>query len=309
MAQNIQDTGLGNLDQIYLSIIPPLSTEQKLPEPDAIIKLAQSHAKQHEHLQHSKEAGDAYLWLFRTAKTFSKGSSIATKATAMLMEYLRTVTLSLELREDQKYDESDINDLKGLRSTLEQELRSVDRGVLSSLMSLYEGKPRDWSCIPVQEARSGWVDGAEYAEASRYPETFNYTELHSLAKSSEWWKVRDLLKKEDANPKDIHDWTPLHYAAAKGCTETVENLVWHQANVNAPDLLEWTPLHYACQFGYTSVVQYLVHNGAELDLRGRDGVAPLHCAAMHGHQVVVRSLIEGGAALDILDASGDTPLH
>jgi ankyrin repeat protein len=234
--------------------------------------------------------------------TFPEQSRIATKATAVLIEYLRIVTLALELREDQRYEERDIKQLKELKSTLEEELSSVGSGILSSFMTLYEDQGRPWKCVPVQEARFS-------ADHSR---TFDYTELHRLAQSSrrsERNELKKILAKKGANPKDILDWTPLHYAAAKGPVDAIGILLKHQANANALDLLEWTPLHYACQSGKTSIVQNPIREGPELDVRGRDGLAPLHCAAMNGHVDVVRSLIEAGAALDVLDASRNTPLH
>ncbi|KAK1770501.1 ankyrin repeat-containing domain protein [Phialemonium atrogriseum] len=305
MAQDIENTGLGSLDQIYLSIIPPLSMHEKLPQPNAIVELARQHAKQHEQLQHWKQAGDAHLWLFRTARTFPEHSGIATKATAVLMEYLRTVTQALELREDQQYDDRDFEQLKDLKSTLERELRTVGRGILSSLIRLYEEQGRGWKCVPVQEARSGWEE-----EAANPKNNYNWTPLHYAVAKDTGYTVIELLKHQaNVNAADLLEWTPLHYAVAKDTGYTVIELLKHQANVNAPDLLEWTPLHYACQRNETSVVQNLFREGAELDVRGRDGVAPLHCAAMNGCVDVVRSLIEAGATLDILDASGNTPLH
>ncbi|RSL84277.1 hypothetical protein CEP51_003995 [Fusarium floridanum] len=45
MVQDISNTGLGSLDQIYLCVIPPLSAEQKLPETAKVIDLALKQAK------------------------------------------------------------------------------------------------------------------------------------------------------------------------------------------------------------------------------------------------------------------------
>ncbi|KAH9206686.1 hypothetical protein DL95DRAFT_450718 [Leptodontidium sp. 2 PMI_412] len=173
-----QSTGLGSLEEIYLSVIPPLSLEQKLPQADAIIELARQYAKRHEQLGHWKEAGDAYLWLFRTAKTFPE--SIATKATAVLIEYLRTVTLAIELKEAQKYEKGDIQGLKELKSSLEEELKTVGQWILSSLMRLYEEQGRPWECTLVQEA------GSAGEQDTSYPETFKSTKLHRLAQSPGW---------------------------------------------------------------------------------------------------------------------------
>ncbi|RYP78372.1 hypothetical protein DL771_000557 [Monosporascus sp. 5C6A] len=138
-------------------------------------------------------------------------------------------------------------------------------------------------------------------------------QLHSLAQSQDLdagWSIEMILNNgEDVNRKDIHGWTPLHYAAAKGLAYIAGRLLEHQADVTARTFSDWTPLHYACQRREISMVQTLLRRGAEPNVQGRDGVAPLHCAAMSGNVDAVRTLIETGATLDVLDASGNTPLH
>ncbi|RYP46521.1 hypothetical protein DL768_007293 [Monosporascus sp. mg162] len=305
MVHEVHNTGLGSLDQIYLSIIPSLSMAQKLPEPDKIITLARERAKPHERAQHWKQAGDTYLWLFRTTKSFPPESNMFTKATAVLMEYLRTLTLAIELREHQHYEERDIKGLKDIKWSLEKELRSVDGRILSSLMTLYKKQGREWKCGLVQETGS--------AGNANYQLTFASTKAHELAQSQDL-TVHEMFETaqeggKDVNRKDILDWTRLHYVAAEGQTHAVMELLEQQADINARDFVDWTPLHYACQHDYISTLQTLLREGAELNVQGRNGVAPLHCAATSGHVDAVRTLIEAGAALDVLDASGNTPLH
>ncbi|KLU85217.1 hypothetical protein MAPG_04247 [Magnaporthiopsis poae ATCC 64411] len=303
MAQDVQSTGLGSLDQIYLSIIPPLGEQQRLPQTTAIVELARRQAEKHEQLQHWKQASDAYLWLFQVAQTYPGQSGIATKATAVLMEYLRTITQALELREAQ-YDQGDARELKKLKSELENKLRTVDRQILSGLMSLYEQQARYWICVPVQEARSGLVNEI------CYPWTFEFTPLHDAAGSDDMPETTGLFsrgRRSYLNAKDIHGWTPLHYAVAKGSEYITPMLLERQADVNAQDLSGWTPLHYACKAGKPAMVRKLLGERAEPSVRGKDGMTPLHCAVTNGHLDVVRQLIEAGAALDVPDASGATP--
>lgn len=226
---------------------------------------------------------------------------MTTKVAAVLMEYLRQVTSAIELREAQP-EESDFQ-LKKLKSSIEKELKTVGRETLSSFMRLYEAQGRGWKCDLVQE------EGSASAKDITYHGTFHFTKLHRLAKSPD--SDAPLMVRADGgnvNSRDIHDWTPLHYTAAKGSVHVVEQLLPHQTEVNARDLLEWTPLHYACQRGETIIVQCLLRKGADVNAQGRNGVAPLHCAAMNGQQGVVSLLIEAGAGIDVLDASGNTPL-
>lgn len=319
MAQEIYSTGLGSLDQIYLSIIPPLSEERMLPQADVIVDLAREQAKPHEQLQRWKAAGDVYLWLFRTAKTFQEQIDIAagatskttppeqngvtTRATAVLMEYLRKVTETIELRQNQHYNEADICNLKMVESSLKKELEAANQQVLSNLSKLYRIQRRPWNYRPVQDTEPTQGEDAVYLQM------FHFTQVHLLAHSNIWSHTEVYpLDMKDLNLKDIHDWTPLHYAAASENEIVFRGLLQRQADVNAKDLLEWTPLHYACQHDTALFVEEIIREGADIDARGRDGIAPLHCAAMRGHLDVVLTLVKAGATADILDGSGNTPL-
>ncbi|KAG8408095.1 hypothetical protein J3459_018193 [Metarhizium acridum] len=306
LAEDIHNSGLGNIHRSYLSIIQPLSAEQKLPKPDNVIALARKHAKPHERLQHFEEAVDIYLWLFRTAKTFPRESSILAKAIAILMENLRTVALTTKLREAQQYSVYRVEAIRAAKTKLEKELKQVDRTVLSCLMSLYKGQRRQWECDILQDA-GPTMDGQ-----TSYPETFNHTPLHQKCQMD-----RDIneelaaLKTRDINQKDIHDWTPLHYAAANSSSLLVEDLLAFRADANARDPLDWTPLHYACNAPSDGLaVRFLLKDGrSQVNAQSIDGVAPLHCAAMNGDIRAVEILVQAGAALDIQDASGNTALH
>ena len=85
LAQDIQSTGLGSLEDVYMSLIPPLSAEDKLPRADVIVEWAREYAKPHEERRHWTEAAKPYVWLFQTAKSSGR-REITTKATARLME-------------------------------------------------------------------------------------------------------------------------------------------------------------------------------------------------------------------------------
>ncbi|KAM3516176.1 hypothetical protein MY11210_000198 [Beauveria gryllotalpidicola] len=306
MAHEIEGTGLGSLDQVYLSIIPPLSAEQKLPQADAIVELAKKHARQHEQLKNWKQAGDTYLWLFKRAKTFPEYSVITARSTAVLMEYLRTVTISIELRQRQQYEERDVQGLKDLKSKLEEEMKTVGRGILSHLMRIYEEQGRGWNCIPVKEARCGWV------ENTSFPSTFNFTKLHHLSQNGRWWELKEMLEKAgNVNPKDIHDWTPLHYAVAKGSPDVIQQLLKRRVNTNAQDHVGRTPLHVAAVNGHEAVARLLaVAAGADKEIKDHDGRTPLHLAAASGSKDVARLLaVQAGADREAKDGLGRTPLH
>ena len=217
MVQDIQTAGLGSLDQIYLSIIPPLSVQQRLPRTEAIVDLVRRQARPLEKLHRWVEAGEVYLWLLRTARSFPEESSFATSAIAVFMEYLRTVSLNHEFREAQR-DEDDpkTQELGNLKSCLERELEPVGRGVWSRFMRVYEIRKRDWRCVPVQQARCGWVESTVWPEKTQL---FGRKEIHGFSPRS------DYLDPHNVDAKDIHNWTPLHGAVSNEDIHRIEKFV------------------------------------------------------------------------------------
>lgn len=57
VAIEIQQTGLGSLEEVYQSILPPLSLPNKLPQPDEMIELARKEARVHQKAGQWEEAG------------------------------------------------------------------------------------------------------------------------------------------------------------------------------------------------------------------------------------------------------------
>ncbi|KAJ4308776.1 hypothetical protein N0V84_011892 [Fusarium piperis] len=301
LAQDIQSTGLGSLEDIYLGIIPPLSRENKLPRADAIIEWARENAKPHEELGHWKEAADAYLWLFRTAEMFSGRDDITTKSIALLMEYLRALADAIKLRKAQQFEGRDIQELEQLQLKLEDKLRNAGvEDTLARLMDLYDVQGRSWECSLVESSEP--LDDEE--------DMLDFTRLHWLAHNDEDYDIIPNLKASNVgvNGKDILDWTPLHYAAAKPSIAALRELLTNRANVNARDIRGRTPLHYACRHRNAQLVQSLLREGAAINIQDTDGMAPIHHAAMHGHRPTMQSLIEAGTDVNLVDALGNTPL-
>ncbi|KAJ0385849.1 hypothetical protein COL922a_005554 [Colletotrichum nupharicola] len=175
MVREIEGSGLGNLADIYLSVIPPLSEKNKLPQADdAIIEMAREQAKQHEQLQNWEQATKIFVWLFRTANIFRERGMI-TKATAVLMEYLRQVSSTIDLIEgDSEYD---LEQLEEAKKTTEKELNeSADNQVLLSLMVLYSRQGREWKCAAFCEQ-----DARTSRENNKRLKEFNFTNLHRNA--------------------------------------------------------------------------------------------------------------------------------
>ncbi|KAJ0381287.1 hypothetical protein COL26b_000632 [Colletotrichum chrysophilum] len=286
MISEIESSGFGNLADIYFSVIPPLSEKHRLPQADdTIIAMAREKAEQHEQLQHWEEATKIYLWLFRTANTF-KERGMLTKATAVLMEYLRQVSSTIDLSEGESgYI---LEPLKEAKRTIEKELnKSADHQVLMSLMALYARQGREWKCATFceQDAQTSCDENDERLDE------FNFTYLHKKACGDGF----DLIytQRSDLNAKDILRWMPLHYAARARSWYAVYEFLDRGADVSSVDLNGYTPLHYACQFSMEMdkdadnremVIKYLIREDTDVNFQGRDEMTPLHYASMEGNE-------------------------
>ncbi|KAF3808983.1 hypothetical protein GCG54_00011175 [Colletotrichum gloeosporioides] len=313
MILEIEPSGLGSLADIYLSVIPPLSENHRLPQADdAIIEMAREKAKQHEQLHQWEEAARTYIWLFQKEKTF-KGRDMLTKAAAVLVEYLRQVSSAIDLRAgDLGNSLEPLNDAKNI---IDKELNiSTDRQALLSLMVVYAKQGREWKCAAINEQ-----DGLTSAKKnSKLPTEFNFTTLHERAQKNR--RVYPYgTRRPNPNVKDIHHWTPLHYASRIRSSHSVGDLLHGGADVNSIDLTcnGCTPSHYACQFSMEldrdpddrkRIIDNLLRESADVNCQGRDGKTPLHYASMEGNDSIASVLIEAGANLDVTDTLGNTPL-
>jgi ankyrin repeat protein len=93
----------------------------------------------------------------------------------------------------------------------------------------------------------------------------------------------------------VRDPLPLHAAAARGGTATLEVLLAHGGRVDstAPD--GRTPLHAAAMNGRTETVEYLLDQGADVNAATSAGANPLQMAVDRGRPEAVRVLLGRGA--------------
>ncbi|AWP16209.1 putative tudor domain-containing protein 6-like [Scophthalmus maximus] len=120
------------------------------------------------------------------------------------------------------------------------------------------------------------------------------TELHQAAAAGDVERVEDILRQKKCSPnqRDI-DWcykTPLHWAAAKGFTETVRILIEHGARPCLRTDYGWTPAHFAAESGRLAVLRLLHSSHAPIDKEDCYGDKPARIAEIYGHQDCVRFL-------------------
>lgn len=120
------------------------------------------------------------------------------------------------------------------------------------------------------------------------------TELHQAAALGDYDLVSEILKKElyDPNYKDI-DWndrTALHWAAAKGQSDTVKLLIDYGARPCLRTDTGWTPAHFAAESGKLSVLRTLHSLHAPIDATDLHGDTPRRIAEIYGHRDCVKFL-------------------
>lgn len=269
------------LDEIYVSLIPALSAENKLPDPSAVVELAHKHAKRYLVQQDWGKACKPYLWLSDIARSFPKDSVPSVKSIAVLLEYVRIMTQAIEMRCHTDDDEV-FDPLVKARNNIEFQIKLwlgsndslTSQTILSHLMTLYNEQGRKWRWDSWETSQDPTTIPNTTTD---YPHTFGFDRLHRLCQEGRRLTNERVMAAlnpgQSVKQPDVMNWTPLHYIAVNGSAGSVELLLELDADVNGRDFVDWTPLHYACQRGNRSMVRSLLRANADVHLRGIDGVS------------------------------------
>ena len=84
--------------------------------------------------------------------------------------------------------------------------------------------------------------------------------------------------------------TPLYFAAEKGHTHVVMELIKAGADVNQADSEGFTPLHVAAQDGHEGIVALLIQAGADVHKAGKNGYTPMKVVTFKKREKVVTIL-------------------
>ncbi|KAJ9601555.1 hypothetical protein L9F63_000298 [Diploptera punctata] len=133
--------------------------------------------------------------------------------------------------------------------------------------------------------------------------------LLSAAKENNLISVQKLLKAGAYHSApDKEEYTPLHWAAARGNLDIAQTLLDSGANIEnkGGKKFHFTPLHLASGEGHLEMCRMLLDRGAHVMALDRYRNTALHWAAWFGHLSVVQLLIERGINTNTKNSDGQT---
>lgn len=321
LAQSIERTGLGSLGEIYMSIIPPLSAEEKLPDAGVVVNYINQQCKKHQLGGSWEGAAEMYLWVFnacshKSSKSSSTTSHItkpvqtaSTRATVALIEFLESLSTEAERCKEQELGRA-MDEFVALNTMLLEYVNLLQnfgsQELLHSLKPLYrrQGRSLAWLYrINGPGMDQGLLPDDRPSSQSPTDHDSIRDQLQEVVRQPE---VNGVSR---VNEKDVLGWSPLHYAARIGDAELIGELVEAGADWGSEDLREWTPLHCAATNKSLELEWKLIRDGVDVNTQARDGFSPLHCAAQSGNAKMAALLIQSGANLQIYDNSRRTALH
>ncbi|XP_044738611.1 ankyrin-1-like isoform X4 [Chrysoperla carnea] len=106
-------------------------------------------------------------------------------------------------------------------------------------------------------------------------------------------KITKLLLDNGANVKDFPKL--LNIAVNRGCTEIVELLLQHNANVNVKNRYGQTPLYDAIQNNRLEITELLLKHKSDINAEGKNRKTPLFYAIENQNLKITKLLLDNGA--------------
>ncbi|XP_029017328.1 ankyrin repeat and death domain-containing protein 1A [Betta splendens] len=111
------------------------------------------------------------------------------------------------------------------------------------------------------------------------------------AKRNDVVAMKSLCKGLNANAKNVHNRTALHFAVAGKHKEAVQFLLQRRVKVDQMDKYGVAPIHLAAWFGSLEILKLLVQAGAEQKVENEGGLNIMHCAAINNHTDIVEYIV------------------
>ncbi|XP_076588052.1 uncharacterized protein ankdd1b [Chaetodon auriga] len=127
------------------------------------------------------------------------------------------------------------------------------------------------------------------------------------AKRNDVETMKILGKRLNANARNVHDRTALHFAVAGKNKEAVQLLLQRRVRVDQKDKYGVAPIHLAAWFGSLEILKLLVQAGAEQKVENEEGLNIMHCAAINNHTDIIEYIVDDlqMKELDKEDQSGN----
>lgn len=136
------------MEDAYLSIIPPLSYNRKLPKPEEIFDMARESAIKEQSLGNWENAYEVYYLLFQNFTTFGERDEMTVKATALFIEFVRFLSTETKLEKSQVLERDGDDDealkLDKLKEKVLEDLKKVDNGAMNRNLQLHKIQGQGW---------------------------------------------------------------------------------------------------------------------------------------------------------------------
>lgn len=100
----------------------------------------------------------------------------------------------------------------------------------------------------------------------------------------------------------------IHFAAAGGNVNILNDLLSSGSNVNAPDPHKNTPLHIAAKYSHLNACHTLIENGANIGALNSEDSTPAHLAAANGRIDILKLFYQKGDRMKGINLIGWCPL-
>ncbi|KAI9853997.1 MAG: hypothetical protein M1813_001588 [Trichoglossum hirsutum] len=322
IAAAFEESRLGSREDAYMSIVPPLRTNSKLPSHGAY-ESARAYATTLRGEGDWKEAEKLLKWIY--SDCFAYPDRLTSAATDLGEFYRQAMRDSrnpqlgyagiLWMLEERSIPLG-VGELYGWVAwriaiehknvDMEQSFRKADGYMLEE----YEPNTTILQAIKIKNKALTLLllrEGLDLEESD-----LDDRDPLSLAVSNGWAEVvRSLLELgAEIDRRDKSGRTALSYAAKEGAEEIVRLLMVNGASPNAQDSSGRTPLSYAVEEGNEKVIHRFMTGKHEIKhLRDGEGRTPLMWAVLKGHESVALLLVEKGAKVDGEANNGLTALQ